>query len=106
MQENFKTTIFTTAWKLFKAGSFKTFSEALKLSWAQYKNVTAMKSGIVSFTFKKVDGSIRQATGTRHAAHITVSIKGSERPSPFNICKYFDLEKQAFRSYRIENLIA
>jgi hypothetical protein len=102
---NFKSEIFSTAWKLFKTKKFISFAAALKLSWAQYKTVTAMKSGVVSFSFKKVDGSIREAQGTRHAAHITVDIKGTGVQAPYNICKYFDLEKKAFRSYRIENLV-
>ena len=102
---NFRTTIFSTAWKLFKTNKFVSFAAALKLSWAQYKTVTAMKSGVVSFSFKKVDGSIREAQGTRHAAHITVDIKGTGQAAPYNICKYFDIDKNAFRSYRIENLV-
>ena len=63
---------------------------------------------IVSFTFRKVDGTIRHAIGTRNLVlaeiHTCTSIptpKGEEQPN-----SYYDVEKMGWRSYKPENLIS
>ena len=63
---------------------------------------------IVSFTFRKVDGTIRKAIGTRNLAlaeiHTCTTIptpKGEEQPN-----SYYDVEKMGWRSYKPENLIS
>lgn len=63
---------------------------------------------IVSFTFRKVDGTIRKAIGTRNLTlaeiHTCTTIptpKGEEQPN-----SYYDIEKMGWRSYKPENLIS
>ena len=63
---------------------------------------------IVSFTFRKVDGTIRKAIGTRNLTlaeiHTRATIptpKGEEQPN-----SYYDIEKMGWRSYKPENLIS
>lgn len=63
---------------------------------------------IVSFTFRKVDGTIRKAIGTRNLVlaeiHTCTTIptpKGEEQPN-----SYYDVEKMGWRSYKPENLIS
>lgn len=66
-----------------------------------------LANNIVSFTFEKVDGTIRHAIGTRNlsmAENYTGTTiptpKGEEQPN-----SYYDVEKMGWRSYKPENLI-
>lgn len=69
---------------------------------------TLLAHNIVSFTFRKVDGEIRHAKGTRNLtlAENTTGVciptpKGAEQPY-----SYYDVEKMGWRSYKPENLIS
>ena len=67
-----------------------------------------LAQNIVSFTFRKVNGEIRHAIGTRNLtlasrytqAEISAP-KGKEQPN-----SYYDVEKMGWRSYKPENLIS
>lgn len=82
---------------------FNSFSEALKYAWKVIKLRMKMKKGIVSFSFKKVDGSIREAVGTLKASVIP-QVKGDGKPN-INVFTYFDVEKQSYRCAKIDALI-
>ena len=63
---------------------------------------------IVYFTYRKVNGEIRKAIGTRNLTlaeiHTGTSIptpKGAEQPY-----SYYDVEKMGWRSYKPENIIS
>ena len=67
-----------------------------------------LANNIVSFTFRKVDGDIRHAKGTRnldlarnHTGEYIPTPKGVEQPN-----SYYDVEKMGWRSYKPENLIS
>ena len=69
---------------------------------------TLLASNIVSFTYRKVNGEVRHAIGTRNLAlaekHTCTSIprpKNEEQPN-----SYFDIEKMGWRSYKPELLIS
>ena len=69
---------------------------------------TLLAHNIVSFTYRKVNGEIRHAIGTRCLVlaeiHTCTSIptpKGAEQPY-----SYYDVEKMGWRSYKPENLIS
>jgi hypothetical protein len=74
------------------------------------KNATfdeVLATSIVSFSYKKANGEIRDAIGTRnldlarrHSGADIPTLKGQSRPY-----SYFDLEKMAWRSFKPENLI-
>jgi len=98
-----KISIFTTAWSMFKAGLFTSFAESLKAAWSRTKVITGMKTGTVKFRYIKSDGSIRIATGT--LSDINYVAKTTEsKPKP-EVVKYFDIEAQSFRSFRIDRFI-
>ena len=68
---------------------------------------TMMKHSIVRFTFRKKDGTIRNARGTRNlslaSADLGYSVrtpKGEEQPN-----SYYDLDKDGWRSYIPENVL-
>ena len=63
---------------------------------------------IVCFTFRKVNGEIRHAVGTRNLTlaeiHTNTTIptpKGAEQPN-----SYYDVDKMGWRSYKPENIIS
>ena len=69
---------------------------------------TLLAHNIVSFTFRKVNGEIRHAKGTRNLTLAESRTKtdipkprGEERPNSF-----YDVEAMGWRSYKPENLIS
>lgn len=93
-----KRKLFKMAWAI--VGQFNSFAEALTAAWKAIKLASQMKKGVVSFSFKKIDGSIRKAIGTLKDVPAT---KGNE--SAHSALTYFDLEANGWRSAKIENLI-
>lgn len=100
-----KSTIMTTAWSFVKKGIYNTISEALKASWRKHKLVTKMKKGIAHFTFRKKNGELREAIGTLREGNFEYKSKGN-KDSNYDVVKYFDVVADAFRSFRIERLVA
>jgi len=69
---------------------------------------TLLAHNIVYFTFRKVNGEIRHAVGTRNLTLAEIRTnsniptpKGPEQPY-----SYFDIEKMGWRSYKPENIIS
>ena len=61
-----------------------------------------MENGTVSFAYERVDGTLRRATGTlKDVDHLC---KGKSRNTYKTLC-YYDIKAEAFRSFRVENLI-
>lgn len=66
-----------------------------------------LKNNVVYFTYKKVNGEIRAARGTRNLS--IASALGYPVPTPKNgeqPYSYYDLDCEGWRSYRPENLIS
>lgn len=65
-----------------------------------------LQNGIVSFTYKKKDGSIREANGTTRMDCIPEENhpKGTGEHSS-DVVTYFDTDKNEWRSFREENFI-
>jgi len=70
-----------------------------------------MREDVVHFSFKKKDGSIRQAYGTRDS-EVIVRHEGAmlppqeKRTTPTGgTFPYFDIERQAWRCFKIEGLM-
>lgn len=67
-----------------------------------------MKNNIVSFTFRKKDGTIRHATGTRNLSLVRAAY-GIVVPTPTHAEQpnsYYDLDKEGWRSYVPENVLS
>lgn len=69
---------------------------------------TLLAHNVVLFTFRKVNGEIRHAKGTRnldvarnHTGEYIPNPKGAEQPN-----SYYDIEVMGWRSYKPENLIS
>lgn len=93
---------------------YLTESEVLpwKESWELLRTLgtfkATMKEGVAHFCYKKKDGSTRWAFGTRaieilhrHGAYL----QDIEYPKAKSVFSYFDIEKGAWRTFCIENLM-
>lgn len=82
-----------------------TISETMKLAWRNFKLCKALKKGIVNFTFKKKDGSIREAVGTLKE-NVIPPVYGLRTSDPNKVQIFYDVNKQAWRSFKIENFVS
>lgn len=99
--ENFRTQVFKRAYELVKSTG-KTFAVCLSKAWSIYRLAKRMKTEVVKFSYEKVNGTLRTAKGTlKDVNHL---IKGTGTASTSTL-RYFDVDAQAFRSFKIENLI-
>jgi hypothetical protein len=104
-----KKDLFKTAWYLFKNATAKypTFSLALKGAWKKKKFQKELMNGTVKFSFVKKDNSVRKAVGKAVSSeNYTYTSKSTARKSPLSIIKYFDVEKEAIRSFNVWQLAA
>ena len=69
-----------------------------------------MRDDVSHFSFRKKDGTVRQAYGTR-ASEVIVRHEGAvmppekQRQCTGSTFPYFDIERQAWRSFRVDNLL-
>lgn len=71
--------------------------------------LSLLSKGIIRFTYRKVDGSIREAVGTRNLDiardALCISIP-NPKTGHNNPTAYYDLEKGDWRSFKAENVIS
>lgn len=96
--------IFKMAWSFVRQNGYS-LSEALKCAWANVKLRIKMKSQIVQFFFKKVDGSMRQAFGTLSSERVLATSSSSNRKPNPDVSVYFDTEKEEWRCFKKCNLV-
>ena len=70
---------------------------------AELKELLA--SGPVEFTFKKKDGSLRKAKGTRLGSLIPDESKPSGFKSSPKVLNFFDLDLKVWRSMQVDTAI-
>ena len=92
------------AWMFIRMYGFSK-SEAFKQAWKNFKLKKAMKERIVKFVFQKVDGSTRVAYGCL-IEKMMAPIKGTGRSENPTTQTYWDTEKQAYRCFKVANLIS
>lgn len=91
------------AWTLFRSTG-KAFAVCLSKAWALYRLTKRMRAGIVRFAYEKADGTLRKACGTLH--DVAATIKGTGRPNDALTIRYYDVEANGWRSFKVENFIA
>ena len=66
-----------------------------------------LHTGVVEFSYKKKDGSIRTAKGTLNAKHIPEEHvpKNTGYEAPVGVQRYYDLNSEGWRSFLVENLV-
>ena len=84
---------------------------AVNEAWSLVRLREQLKNGIVTFTFFKQDGSLRDAKGTLHELLIPDDKKpkgdmsdSAAKPNNKSIA-YFDLDKQEWRAFSIDKFI-
>lgn len=104
-KSNFRVRVMKYAWQLWLATG-QTWRICMIKAWQLYRLAKAMREGEVTFYYSKADGSVRKAKGTlRHTpAGATLGGKRVTKPS-YKTMAYFDIEKNAFRCFKVENLI-
>ena len=100
-----KSEIFKSAWSYLKANIVTTFSEALKLAWKRFKLILSLKKGISYFSYRKANGTLREAIGTLREGNFEYVFKTEGGKERFDVIKYFDIESKGWRSCRIERLV-
>lgn len=71
-----------------------------------------LENGVVTFTFKKANGEMRTATGTRvldpevATGYTSSDAPKGERSAFPGVIPYWDLDKQAWRSLREDSLVS
>ena len=80
-------------------------SEAFKQAWKNWKLKKAMKNRVVKFIFQKVDGSYRTAWGTLIESMLPPTSGQERKPNPTTQV-YYDCERQAYRCFKVANLIS
>jgi len=101
-----------SAWEIYRRNNNGwNFGRCLSLAWRRLKMLVALRTLKVSFSFKKVDGSTRKAKGTlsKDAAGRSLNTgkqfdECGDQLNPM-LVRYWDLEKNAVRCFKIENLI-
>lgn len=91
-----KSQIFKSAWEYIRKGVADTMSEALKLAYKRAKIIKRLMEEVCEITYKKVNGEIRTAVATLQGSRV--------QNNNATIVVYYDIEKDALRSFKIENL--
>lgn len=106
MKKNTRSEVLTMAWAIRKQNTGLTWGQCQASAWRALRLRSALHTGAVKFHYTKDDGSTREAVGTLSPALFQYESKGSGSKENPLLVKYFDLEKQAFRSCRADRLLA
>ena len=87
-------------------------SNALKYAWWFESFRDKLRTGVYRFSYFKKDGDIREAVGTLDFSHIPAEhqpkpLSGAPdvRPENYETFRYYDLDAEGWRSFRLENFI-
>lgn len=104
--KSIRSKVFTSAWAFIKKGIYSTLSEALTAAWAKYKLIAKLSTSVAHFSYRKANGELREAIGTLRDGNFDYDYKGAPISVKPDVIKYFDLVSNAWRSFRIERLVA
>lgn len=90
------------AWQIARATG-KAFAVALSKAWALYRLTKQMRAGVVRFAYEKANGTLRRATGTLQ--EVATLIKGTGRPDDGRTIRYYDIDADGWRSFKVENFV-
>ena len=102
---NFRVRVMKYAWQLCRVTQ-QSWRVCMIKAWQLYRLAKAMRGGIVAFYYLKSDGSVRKAHGTLKDMPSGATLGGKKITKPsYKTMSYYDTERQAFRSFKVENLI-
>jgi len=86
--------------------AFSTFLKCLKMAFKRINIISELRKGETKFTFTKKNGQERPAIGSLAQDVFSSDKKKASskptKPTNFSIVKYYDLEKNAWRSFKLE----
>lgn len=97
--------VMVLAWQFVRSNSFG-MSDALKLAWVNLRLKSEMESRIVRFRFIRVDGVVREASGTLDERLVPAPKGNDKRAKSDTVQVYYDIERGGFRSFRKVNLLS
>lgn len=104
-KSKFRVKVMKYAWQFWRATK-QDWKVCMIKAWELYRLAKKMRKGPVSFYYQKADGTLRKAVGTLPNRHASATINGKKMTKPsFKTFAYFDVERNSFRSFKIENLI-
>ena len=95
-------TIMRRAWQIARTTG-KAFAVALSKSWQLYRLTKQTRAGIVKFAYEKADGTLLKAIGT--LKEVATLVKGTGRPDDGRTVRYYDVEADDWRSFKVENFV-
>lgn len=98
--KDFRSKVFKQAYEMMKATG-KAFAVCLAKACA-IRLYKCMKSEAASFAYEKVNGSLRRTKGILQDVSNLIKGTGSDN---YKTVRYFDVEANGFRSFKVENLI-
>lgn len=98
---SFRVRVMKYAWQLYKSTA-QAWKLCMLKAWQLYKLTKMMREGLAKFYYIKADGSVRKAIGTLKSLPVGISGKKITKPS-YKTMTYFDVERNGFRCFRIEN---
>lgn len=101
-QKNRLRQVMNMAWSFIKNKGLS-LSEALKLAWSNIKLKQALRKGVVEFSYRKLDGTIRRAVGTLSSSIVPPTNGGGYQHRDYQT--YYDVEKGSWRRYSYLNVI-
>lgn len=97
--------VMTLAWQFVHTNNFD-MSQALKLAWVNLRLKNEMENRIVRFRFVRVDGIVREASGTLDERVVPAPKGNDTRTKSDAVQVYYDIERGGFRSFRKVNLLS
>lgn len=97
--------VLSLAWAIRRQNQFLTWGQCQTQAWQVVRLRAVLRAGATRFTFQKQDGEVREAYGTLNPNLFKYEMKGSDRAENLTAIKYFDLDKQAWRSFRAERIL-
>jgi len=107
-QQISRSEVLTLAHSIRRQNQFLTWGQCQAQAWKVVRLRSALRAGAARFSFQKTDGEVREAYGTTNAGLFQYQSKGTAADRAESPCqiKYFDLEKNAWRSFRAERILS
>ncbi len=93
------------AWAIRRKTPGLDFGAAEEAAWKVLRLHTALQYGSVRFSFRKENGEVREAVGTLRADLFVQPPKPVERTERLTLMRYYDVEKNAIRSFRADRIV-
>lgn len=92
------------AWAIRRRSPATALADCQIAAWKVMLLHQALHQGSVRFSFLKQNGEVREAIGTLKPDMFIQPPRGTERGSQLLLVRYYDMEKNAIRSFRADQI--